>query len=124
MRARMETAAAAQAREGIGVSPNSSAIHCVRRPSVTSSNWSNCAVPCATSSKREAGLPEIVNRAIATHHHRASVKGSTGRIQLKLTLWAIAGACLHAILLSGVGRNLHSDLAEALVRIRLRIVRH
>src|SRR5580704_10790397 len=64
MRARMETTAGFQARSGTGASPNSSAIHCWRRVSVTSSKRKSWAAPWATSSHREAGSPEIVSNAI------------------------------------------------------------
>ena len=60
----IETAAGRQARSGTGVSPNSSVIHWERRDSVTNSNPNSWAHSCATSSKREAGAPEIVKIAI------------------------------------------------------------
>ncbi len=36
---------------------------------MTSSNFNNCAAPCATSSHRDAGSPEMVNKAIRSCQH-------------------------------------------------------
>src|ERR1700735_295151 len=63
-RARMETTADFHARSGTGASPNSSVIQVCRRVSVISSKFNKRAAPCAASSHREAGSPEIVNNAI------------------------------------------------------------
>src|SRR5438105_445959 len=60
----MEATAGLHACSEILASPNSSAIHWATRASVISSNRSSWAAPCATSSHRDAGSPEIVSNAI------------------------------------------------------------
>src|SRR5262249_8558327 len=102
---------------------------CDSRVSVTSSKLRSCAVPCATSSNREAGLPEMVSRA---NRHCSPYVGQAilpaagfqpaSRLTLKPALRTISRPSLHPILLRHIGWNLNRNLAEPFVGIRLRIV--
>src|SRR5260221_5325960 len=110
MRARIETTAVFHARSGIGASPNSSVIHWARRVSVTSSKPNKRAAPCATSSHRDAGSPEIVNKAISKYGDLPAFQDITRRYQERTKLVA-RRAQLDSIAIFRKTRNGHGQMA-------------